>query len=418
MKRKAYALSFMMFYLITAEVRADNPPSKLEDPAIQQVINHYLATAGKKEQVTGIAASVLIPSEKGSLRGKIVNYFAGTIGRPPYTAPVTQDNLFEIGSITKSFASAIILQLEAEGKLSINDKLGKWLPQYPNWKDITIKQLLNMTSDIPNYSANLEFYKIAEKANFKKQWSATELLKWASPDKPIKDPKHYFNYSNSNYILASLIIEKITNKSFAEVLKTRILTPFQLTNTFYPAGNDAEEIYKKLMPRMVHGYFYDKDKKEMIDTTGNNLTWASAAGAIIADTTDVIRWVQILYHGKLFDNNHRKNALTELMSVISTKTGQPIPTVSKDDPDGFGLGVVYVYDSKTENRYWSYKGSTLGYRVMYLFSPCNNITVAVALNNKAGEGETNSPMGDAIKSLTLDTYQAVIKAYPNYACKN
>ncbi|MGQ3889866.1 serine hydrolase domain-containing protein [Legionella sp. CNM-1927-20] len=417
MKRKLYVLSFMMFYLITAEVNADNTFSKPQEPAIQQVINNYLATDGKKEQVTGIAASIFIPSEKGSLKGNIVSYFTGTIGRPPHTAPVTKDNLFEIGSITKSFVSALILQLEAEGKLSINDNLGKWLPQYPNWKDVTIKQLLNMTSDIPNYSSNVDFYKIAEKTNFKKQWEAAELLKWAFPDKPIEQKKQ-FSYSNSNYILASLIIEKITNKPFAEVLKTRILVPFQLNNTFYPAGNDAEEIYQKLMPRMVHGYFYDKDKKKMIDATGNNLTWAAAAGAIIADTADIIRWVQILYHGELFDNNHRKNALTELMTVVSTKTGQVIPTVSKDDPDGFGLGVVYIYDSETENRYWSYKGSTLGYRVMYLFSPCNNITVAVALNNKAGEGEINSPMGDAIKSLTIDIYQAMIKAYPNYSCKN
>lgn len=133
---------------------------------------------------------------------------------------------------------------------------------------------------------------------------------------------------------------------------------------------------------------------------------------------DVVRWVQILFHGELFDNAHRKAALDELTTVISTKTGQAIPTVSKDETDGFGLGVVYMYDKQTENRYWSYKGSTLGYRVMYLFSPCNNIVVTVALNNKAGEGEPNSPMGDAIKALTLDIYKSIIQAYPAYSCKN
>ncbi|WP_419419328.1 serine hydrolase domain-containing protein [Legionella sp. D16C41] len=416
--KRIFTLGFISLTLIfsTYQTTLASAVTKLE-PNIQQLLNNYLVTTGKKEQVTGVAVSVFMPSETGSLKGSINSYFSGTIGRPPYTASITKNNLFEIGSITKSFTSAIILQLEAEGKLSVNDNLGKWLPQYPNWKSVTIKQLLNMTSGIPNYSTNEAFYKAAASANFKKQWSNEELLKWAYPDKPLAAGKH-FNYSNSNYILASLIIEKVTNMPFAEVLKERILIPFQLKNTFYAAGKNADAIYQQLMPRMVHGYFYDKDKKEIMDATGNNLTWAGAAGAIISDTIDVVRWVQILYHGELFNNNQRKLALTELMEVISTQSGQAIPTVSQEEPNGFGLGAVYIFDKETKNRYWSYKGSTLGYRVMYLFSPCNNITVAVALNNKAGEGEVNSPMGDAIKPLSLAIYKAIINAYPSYSCKN
>ena len=79
------------------------------------------------------------------------------------------------------------------------------------------------------------------------------------------------------------------------------------------------------------------------------------------------------------------------MSVISVKTGQPINKVTEAEQKGFGLGVVAVYDKQFKQNFWFYEGSTLGFRVMYLWSPCNDVTTVVALNSKGGEGNKGSP---------------------------
>ncbi|KTC97790.1 serine hydrolase domain-containing protein [Legionella erythra] len=420
MKNKIFGLALLTVaagYVIPTLASHDS--EQLSKQALQKVIDNYLVNKGKMEDVTGIAAAVFLPEQKGADKGSIYSFYAGVSGRSPFNTPVNSSSLFEIGSITKSFVAAIILQLEGEGRLSIKDPVGKWLPQYPHWKDVTIEQLLNMTSGIPNYTASEAFGKKEDESNFKIQWTDTELLNFASPDKPLPPPPgNRFDYSNSNYILAALIIETVTGNSFAEELQKRIIKPYHLQNTFYPAGAEGQKVHEQIMPRMAHGYVYDTDKKALVDITDNNLSWAGGAGAIIADMPDVIHWVQHLYHGQLFRPEYRQKALKELKSVVSMETGKPIDNVSQKDPRGFGLGVGYYFDKATKNRFWVYEGSTLGYRVMYVWSECNNVTVAVALNSKAGEGNPDSKQGDGIPDLTLNLYKQVIATHPSYACTN
>ncbi|WP_058475120.1 serine hydrolase domain-containing protein [Legionella quateirensis] len=384
---------------------------------VQTVVDDYFKKYSKKEQFTAVSASVLIPQNEETPIDEIKTAVAGRVGYPPFSEVITLDHLFDIGSITKSFTSLILLQLQFEDALSLDDPIGKWLPQYSNWSEVTVRQLLNMTSGIPNYSNDPEFWAQMEH-DLSHVWTDEELLHYAHPENPIeRNDTNTYEYSNTNYILAGLIIEQVTHDSFAHQLKERIINQSNfLNNTFYPAGPDGVAVRESLTDRKMHGYYFDTANNKVVDTFVNDLSWAGAAGAIVANTEDVMRWVQILFHGTLINPVYRGQALNELTSVVSIKTGLPIATVTADDPVGFGLGVGYYYDKNSGLRFWTYQGSTLGFRVMYLWQPCNNVTTVVALNSKGDEGSSESKMGNHIMEANMNLYHAIIEHHPQLRC--
>ena len=114
---------------------------------VQAAFEGWLAQRAPIEGVTGIAAYISLGDP-----GPPIEAFAGKVGRELDDPPVDQDTLFHMGSTSKAFAAAVILKLEADGKLSLDDTVGEWLPQYPAWADVSVRRLLNVTSGIPNYS--------------------------------------------------------------------------------------------------------------------------------------------------------------------------------------------------------------------------------------------------------------------------
>lgn len=416
MKKSKIAISILVAAAATAAGWAFAHVGSACKDELQTIADAYLKDQHQAEGFTGLSASVYVPFNKNN-GGEVLTVVAGTRGYPPYTQFIAPDDLFQIGSITKSFVAVIILQLQAEGKLKLDDPIGKFLPQYPNWSTVTIRQLLNMTSAIPNYSADPAFEKLLY-GQPDKVWDYESLLTYAHPDKPLAvKPGSLWDYSNSNYILAAMIIEKITGEPFNRQMHQRLLKGAnELGHTYYPDGKKAEAIQNSLMGQMVHGYYFNAQTKKWDDVTRNNLSWAGPAGAIIADTENVLHWVRGLYKGEYFSDKSRENAMADLEEIVSMQTGQALDDVSAENPRGFGLGVGYVYDPKSKQRFWFYEGSTLGYRVMYLWKACNNVTVVAALNSKGGEGDANAKIPDNIHTLALDLYQTVVDHNPELQC--
>ena len=209
-------------------------PARADDAALtahlQQILDAYVKDRASIEGLSGAALQV----DRGA--GKpILAVYAGDNGLSDQK-PIGPDTLFDIGSNTKEFTSALILKLEAAGKLNIEDRIGKWLPQYPAWKDVTIRALLQMTSPIPNYSETVAIGKI-EVADLHHQFAGKDLIGFVDPAKGNHfPPAAGWFYSNTNYILAGLIIEAASGMNYEQALTTMILEPLGLHDTFYADG--------------------------------------------------------------------------------------------------------------------------------------------------------------------------------------
>ena len=197
------------------------PAAKADDAAltaqVQQVLDAYVRDRASVEGLSGAALQI----DRGA--GKpILAFYAGNDGLAD-ARPIGSDTLFQIGSNTKEFTAALILKLEAEGKLRIDDTIGRWLPQYPAWKDVTIRSLLQMTSPLPNYSETVAIGEI-EAADIHHQFSDKDLIGFVDPANGQRFPlvSGWF-YSNTNYILAALIIEAASGMNYEQALTTMIL---------------------------------------------------------------------------------------------------------------------------------------------------------------------------------------------------
>jgi CubicO group peptidase (beta-lactamase class C family) len=194
--------------------------------------------------------------------------------------PATADTSFRIGSVTKQFTAASILKLEQEGKLSVQDPIGKHLPEYPApGKDLTIHQLLTHTSGIPDLTSDPEV--AARKAQ---HYSPAELLAlfW---NKPLEFPAgSRFAYSNSNYDVLGAIIERVSGKPYATYLPDELFRPAGMLRTVV---GDAESATDR-----AEGYQLDGDKVVLTDPI--DMSGPYAAGGVRSTANDLVRWHRTL----------------------------------------------------------------------------------------------------------------------------
>ncbi len=354
--------------------------------ALYRDLSRYLTARRTAEHISAVSLRVTFPGSRPaiSLATGTTHYHGG--------APVSASALWQIGSNTKAFTAVILLQLEAEGKLSISDPIGKWLPQYPAWRNITIRQLLDMTSRIPDYLYQPAFA-TAFAANQHTRFTAARLVSYVA-DLPL-GPAGY-HYTNTGYILAQMIIEKVTHDTYADQLTRRIITPLRLHTTclapYTCPPSDAA--------RMPAGYFYIAGGPPSL--LGKRmpplaLTWAQAAGGIVSSLADMTTWDRALYQGRLLPARQQH----QLESLVSEATGKPIRRATLADPSGYGLGVQQQFSRQT-GIFWDYEGQAFGARVLHLYFPRTGLLIAVAANS--------STSNDDLANLAGAVYQTLHKA--------
>ncbi|OGT65979.1 MAG: hypothetical protein A3J38_10400 [Gammaproteobacteria bacterium RIFCSPHIGHO2_12_FULL_45_9] len=273
--------------------------------------------------------------------------------------PIKKTTVFGVGSITKTFISVLILQLEAQKKLKLSDTLGQYMPQYPHWRHITIRHLLNMSSGIPNFTDIP-----AVKAGLEGRWSPDTLLALAYQQHTHFIPGLRWEYSNTNYLLLGKIIEQVTQQPLQTVLQTRLFTPLHLRSTFY-----GERAYPQAaLARAAHAYYNGMDCTFV--SPGNT----GAAGAMLMSATDLATWVDhLLIHPDLLP--HMQQA--ELLDTIKIP-----PTPLHPHRTRFGLGIFTSDDDNMGHIVW-YTGVTpQGYSSTFVWIPQRNMLLIAQANSR------------------------------------
>ncbi|MFF1301702.1 serine hydrolase domain-containing protein [Streptomyces sp. NPDC058307] len=248
-------------------------------------------------------------------------------------APRSADDRYRVGSITKTFVSTVLLQLEAEGRLSLDDTVEKWLPGvvHGNGNDggrITVRQLLNHTSGIFNYTADETFGRtyFLKDGFFAHRYDTKtpqQLVAIAMAHQPDFAPGTSWNYSNTNFVLAGMVIQKVTGRTYGEEIRHRVIDPLHLTATSVPGT-------RVTVPRpssRAYGKLAETATGPTYDVTELNPSLASSAGEMISDSADLDRFYAALLKGRLLPPEQLKE-----MSTTVAVPGHP--------EGGYGLGLM------------------------------------------------------------------------------
>lgn len=321
------AVSLIIFFLINLKAQDEFNKSKL-DNYLHQLEKNNKAMCG-----------VVITKNR-----KLV--YENYIGFASVTEKIPNSNLtkFRIGSITKMFTATIIFQLIEEGKLTLETKLSEFYPKILNSKEITISDMLCHRSGIHNFTNDNEYSQYMTSNKSKK-----EMLELFANLKPDFQPNEKTDYSNSNYVLLGYIIEEITNSTYQQELKRRIISQLNLTNTYY-GGKIDTKVNEAASYKYLEGKWHIQTETDMSIPHG--------AGAIVSTPRDLTTFITALFTNKLVS----ENSLNE-MKEITDRFGKGLIQFS------FGNQIAYGYNGGIDGFV-----SNLGY------FPNENVSISLTAN--------------------------------------
>jgi CubicO group peptidase (beta-lactamase class C family) len=263
-----------------------------------------------------------------------------------WNVPNEPSTKFRIGSVTKQFTAALILLLEEDGKLIIQDPLSRHVTETPeSWKDITLFHLLTHTSGIRNFTA-LPDYRVRQVQPISPADQLERLR-----DEPLDfAPGSEFRYSNSGYLMLGHVIERVTGRPYADVLRERIFTPLGMT----ASGHDSNSA---IIPNRAAGYAPGPNGPE--NARFIHMTVPHAAGALYSTTGDLHRWVRGLFGGRL-------------LSAVSLRK------MTTPNRNNYALGLT-VRDADGRHMI-AHGGGINGFNTFLAYYPDTEITVAVLAN--------------------------------------
>ncbi|QIL01634.1 serine hydrolase [Sphingomonas sinipercae] len=319
-----------------------------------------LATGAFKVEADALLRSAFAADGPGGAvivtrRGKVVYAAARGLADVETRRPLTLDTPFKLGSIVKQFTAATVLQLVAEGKVSLDDPISRFLPDFPEpAARATVRQLLNHSSGINDYSKIPGWITTVGR----RPHTTSELVAEVR-NRPAKTaPGASWEYNNAGYAMLGAIIEKVTGKAWHEAIAERIARPLGLKSLLYAGGPEANRL-------MARGYSDDQGRQQR--ALGGDASVAHAAGGMVASARDLAAWANALHHGRVVS----PALYREMVSPARLADGTTRPY-------GFGLRIQRLLGQRA----LVHGGAGAGLDTDTAYLPDQDIYVAVLANTE------------------------------------
>jgi D-alanyl-D-alanine carboxypeptidase len=331
-------------------------PARTPDrDALQEALDQVVATGG------ATAALAELRDVSGVWRG------ASGVAVLGSSRPAPARGRFRIASVTKTFVATVVLQLVGERRVRLDDTIERWLPGIvPNSHRITVRQLLQHTSGVYDYLEVLLTRVIPTLEEYVRRrfdtWQARDLVALAAAEPPLFEPGTSWSYSNTNYLLLGLVIERVTGRSYGAEVTRRIVQPLGLRGTRVP-GTSPE-----INGPHAHGYeLLQPGDLQPVDITGINPSVAGAAGEMISTTADLNRFLRALLGGRLL----RPTQLDQMLA-------NPV------DPEQYGLGIFRI-PIPHGTPIWGHTGNIFGYETFAATTEDGRRQVTLSVSSFIGD---------------------------------
>ncbi|HEX3653833.1 MAG TPA: serine hydrolase domain-containing protein [Rhizomicrobium sp.] len=359
----------ILFFLITAGAAANAQPIETPPPAATK-IDRNVNEAMHRFRVPGAAVMVIRD-------GRVTYARAFGFRDLQHRLPVRTDTLFEIGSITKQFTAACIMQLQEKRKLQVDRPLSDYLPDAPHAREVTLRQLLTHTSGLHDYldGPPVEVSRLAARPI-----AYRDLIARVGKLPLDFTPGSKWSYSNTGYLLLGKVIEKVSGESYRDYLENHILRPLHMTDTYTTADEDR-------LPRMAIGYWHVNGKLERAPVI--DPSWGYSAGFLVSTLSDLAKWDAALRGGKVVSSASYREMTT------------PFVTGKNGSADyGFGLFIDSVYGQPRIG----HTGGSQGFTTADEYFPRQGVRI-VAFTNL---GDSTPEPGEALTNVVFgDLYPAI-----------
>lgn len=308
------------------------------------------------------------------------------------------EDQIRLASTSKAFSGAVALSLVSEGVLSLDDTIGEHSPELPNaWSEVTLRQLLNHTSGLPDFSQSQGFQE-ALIENLEQAPPPADLLAFVE-DEPLNfEPGSQYEYSNSDNVTVGLMVEAVTGKTYEEQLQERVFGPLGLSQTSLPSGTNLTEPF-------IHGYDNDPSEQPPEDLSEAFAAgWAWASGGVVSTPADLNDFIRHYVGGELFDAPTR----SQQFQVVEGANSEP-PGPGRNSA---GLG-IFRYETRC-GTVWGHTGNTLGYTQFVAASPDGSRSVTVSVNEQLSPREGAPGAFEALRNVkTLAVCAALAEPPPD-----